>query len=364
MTQFPLEHGGDIQAARRRYGRQKFIDFSANINPLGPPVKVLSLLRQARRYVVAYPEPRSRTLGRILAEKHAVDPNRVIVGNGAAELLYLLARALSVPKAFLYHPTFSEYGQSQRAAGGKTCWASLSPQKEFKLPVVHNFPAGSRLLFFCNPNNPTGKFYPKSEVMPLVEEALQHNMLVLLDYSFAPFLGKRQQAQLLSPQDFSPGRPVFFLFSMTKFYALPGLRLGYGIGPAPLIRSLEKLRDPWSVNALAQEAGEKALQDRLFNSLAVRLLSAWREAFALQLSSLPGVTVYPGAANFLLCQLPGSDQESSALPAVQDFLAHKGFLVRSASNFPTLGRCFIRLAVRLPAENTRLVKVLGDYLSL
>lgn len=346
------DHGGDTKEAEERFDRTSFIDFSTNINPLGPPPSVIKMLRTSRSLINAYPEPRSSTLKKVLANRHRVSPENVIVGNGVTELLYLLTRAVSASKALVLAPTFSEYAHSQQAAGGEVHYQFLKPEDAFALPQKLDLQAGAGLVFCCNPNNPTGSYYPQSTLIPLIEQATGQGAVFALDYSFAGFLEPEPSRHLLLPANILLKRGIFFLYSFTNFYALPGLRLGYGIGPASLVASMEKLRGPWSVNALAQEAGLRSLKSPAFTRRIPVILSKWRQHFYRKLISLPGMKVFPSAANFLLVRLPDVGPPAFFF---REQLAKEGLLIRDAGNFFGLDPFYFRVSVRLPAENAKLV---------
>jgi len=370
-----MAHGGRIWEAARELGvdPRQILDFSANLNPLGPPPGVMALIRERLADVAHYPEPRGGALKRELALHLGISPDNVMVGNGAVELIYCLCRAIAPRHALIPAPTFSEYARAVHSCGGEVHHFPLEPP-EFRLPA-DRLAAALRgghydLAVLCNPNNPTGTLATPDELTPIVEAAARAGTWLLVDESFLGFLPRPEQYSargLVRSWDGSGSRLVV-LDSFTKLYCLPGLRLGYLTGPAPLISRMEEARDPWSVNVLAQIAGTACLRERDYLERTRRLLPDLRRALADALSAIPGLRVFPSAANFLLLQAgPSSPCVGPGTPGPQqtlaDRLAHRLVLVRDCSDFPGLeAGGYIRVAVRLPEENDRLVRALEEVL--
>ncbi|MBC7342057.1 MAG: threonine-phosphate decarboxylase [Clostridia bacterium] len=357
-------HGGNVWGAMQEFRLllEEVLDFSANLNPLGPPESVLRLLREQADMVRHYPEPQSSTLKRALAVQHDVPARQLIVGNGAAELIYLLCRVLKPARALIPVPTFSEYERAVRAVGGEVQFFPLGPEADFALPLetlVRVIATGGYdLVVVCNPNNPTGTLTAREALVTLVRVAAQAGTFLLLDESFIGFLPDRGAVSLIGDvQDGSSN--LFILNSLTKLYCLPGLRLGYGIGPEAIIKEMEGGRDPWSVNAPAQLAGLACLDEVEYVQKSVALMSEQRAVLFQGLGSIPGVKPYPSAANFLLCDLRAS---GITAPAARKALGCRGILIRDCSNFPGLDQYYARVAVRMPAENQRLLTELRAVL--
>lgn len=364
-------HGGNVWAAARTYGLdpEEILDFSANLNPLGPPPGVLEILRDHLKAVRHYPEPRGGWLRMALASTLGLSPAAVVLGNGAAEIIYLLARILAPRTALIPAPTFSEYERAVAATGGQVEYFPLDPGSNFLLPTAR-LAAWLRqrrydFLVLCNPNNPTGTLAPRGEVEFLVGEAERAGTFVLLDESFIEFTedGERgyvgpERGSIIRGERAWPEN-LFLLRSFTKMYALPGLRLGYGVGPEELIDKIEAARDPWSVNALAQWAGLRCLEEKEHVQRTRKVVRESRETLRRYLSLLSGVKPYPSAANFILCDLRASRLTA---PEVSERAARRGVLIRDCSNFPCLDDYYIRVAVRLREENLRLVEILSAVL--
>ncbi|MEW6274396.1 MAG: threonine-phosphate decarboxylase [Bacillota bacterium] len=361
-----FEHGGNVWAVngQKELAPRKVIDFSASLNPLGPPPGVFRLLREKIRYLQYYPEPYARTLCSAWAETLGVSADRVIAGNGASELISLFFRAAGPRRVLLPAPTYSDYARAALAAGSRVEFF-FSPDKfAYPLESLARELTRSRCdaLVFCNPNNPTGVFW--EDVTLLLQETAAKGIPFLLDASFWPFTGTRWSAWRKKNFSFlqeETGHFQFFLvFSLTKIYALPGLRLGIGVGPPALIKKLKAANDPWSVNVFAQLAGLACLREQNYLKETVALVEKEREYLLRGLGKLPGLVLFPSRANFLLGDCRRTGRTGSEIAAA---LAKKGVLIRDARNFAGLDEYYFRLAVRKRSENRHLLRALKQVLS-
>lgn len=347
------EHGGDLVGARRRYGVEHLLDFSSNLNPLGPPPGLLLRLGRGLRSVLAYPDPHCREARRALSRWLGVRPEELLLGNGSVELLYLLCHALPFRRALVVLPTFAEYAYAVRIAGGEV--RSLSPEEGLRptLEAILEAIREVELIFLCNPNNPTGQLWTGEELGAILEEARRRGAMLVLDEAFIEF----------APEGFSlvreaPRRPnLLVLRSLTKSFALAGLRLGYLVARAELVERVSRWQPPWSVNALAQLAAVECAgrADHLRRTRGY--LRRERRLLERALGGFPELEPLPSAANFLLVRLRGVS--AAGLSAE---LARRGVLVRDCSGLPGLRGEFIRVAVRRRRENLRLISVLREAL--
>lgn len=358
-----VSHGGNIWEASERYGfpTSRILDFSANINFLGPSPRVVETLRDALSDIVHYPDPHARPFQREVARYMGVDEEHVLAGNGATEIIHLLGCLPGLRCALIPSPTFSEYGFAMKRAGVEVRCLALRERDGFTLragEIIHNL-EGVDVLFLCNPNNPTGRLIDEVELDELVEFCEHKGIRIVLDESFIDFVpdGRRRS--------FAPrvGRykELVVVFSLTKFFAIPGIRLGCGLGRQELIHFLKGKKPPWSVNSLAQVAGIAALRDREYILASTKAVALERAFLYGRLRSISKLKVYPSSANFLLMRLLAREWDSRRLARV---LARKGILVRDCSNFEFLGRRFIRVAVRSRKENLRLLQELERLVAL
>ncbi len=350
-------HGGTLLALAAAMGiePESLLDFSASINPLGPAPGVRPAVATAFDRVVHYPEIGSPGLCRALAAYHALPAERIAVANGSTELIHLLPRLTgkSAGRALLIAPTFSEYAHALELAGWRIDYLCLSPDNGFTLDlaqVAAELAKGYDLLFFCNPGNPTGRLYPALEVAALHDLCCQTGCFFVLDEAFMDFVEEQSAKHLLPEGD----DDWLILRSMTKFFGFPGLRLGYAVASSALIARLQQLLPPWNVGALAQAAGLAALGDLEHIRRTREYVHAERERLAARLAALPGVTVYPGAANYLLLRITSG----MTAAVLQEKLLAERILIRDCSNFTGLDERFFRVAVRTWEENERLLKSL------
>ncbi len=397
-------HGGNVYAAAAAYGLrpEDFCDFSSNINPLGPPPGLLhELKRHLEREICRYPVPQAAPFRNALARELELPEECLLIGNGANELIHLLFLWKRPKKVLLPAPTFSEYARAARLVGAEVKYfrlppaEALSPQKlAAQIRALQKQAAQTQmddgdLIVFCNPNNPTGVFYPRELLESVITAAAEKGTAVLIDESFFPFTG-RPPAESFSGSVFQSAfrpvsvaprpesrviRPAFGVeaenagsgcgnlwvaASLTKLWALPGLRLGYLLGPPEGIGNLTANGDPWRVNALAQRAGSYCLSQKQYLEDSLSLVKRERDFLLRELEKIDGLRVYPGEANYLL--LRGLSRGFSSADLCRK-LASRGVLLRDAANFPGLDGGYFRIAVRPRPENLRLLAELRDCFS-
>lgn len=350
------EHGGDIYGIARELGKApgELLDFSANINPLGFPPGLPAALTAALAEVVHYPDRRCTALKEELAAYHGLSPAQILVGNGSTELIYLLPRALRPRRGLIVAPAFSEYEKALRAAGAEVRWHYTAEADDFTVnqPFDHG---EAELVFLANPMSPSGALVPPERLAEVVQSLASGAAVVVLDEAFIDFV---EEASLKTELARVPN--LLILRSFTKFFGIPGIRLGYLLGAPDLIARVSAVQEPWSVSTLAQAAGRACLADKDFMARSRKLVQGARERLFRQLAGLPGLKVFPSAANYLLLKLekPGLDAAS-----LRWRLLARGLIIRDASNFPGLDARFVRVAVRRPEENDRLVAALAEVLA-
>jgi len=379
-------HGGDVLAAARRWGLNpaEILDFSANINPAGPPPGVLARVQEALAGIRHYPEPYARTLREVIAKRHGVAPENVLVANGASEAIYLLARLSAGRRVAVPAPGFAEYARAAAAVGAKVVAypaeprlpaapvssAPSQPSAALRAPAgpepaaavvsqlvdLPGLPLASAqrlqagdLLILCNPHNPTGRLLSPAEVLHLADLT---EATVVVDEAFIDLTDPGEAASVLPWVEQRPNLVV--LRSLTKFYAMPGLRVGYAVAAAELVAQLDRARDPWSVGSLAQVAALAALEDVEYAARTRKWIGQERPFLAEALSRLPGYEVAPPSANFILVRGP------VPIWTLQERLGPKGILVRDCRSFAGLTDRHMRLAVRSRAENLRLLEALAE----
>lgn len=355
-------HGGNIHAAARDSGlaATDFLDFSANINPLGLSLQVRAALLATMDLVVAYPDPDAVALKQAIADTYQVPGECIETGNGAVELIYLLCRALSPSRVLLPAPTFGEYEAAAIAAGLPIVRLPLSADAGF-VPDLAAIGASLQcddVLFFCNPNNPSGVIMNRAQLEPLLAQADAAGAHVVVDESFIDFRPPEQAESCRTL--INRYHSLTVLHSLTKFLAVPGLRLGFLLTAPKLVRRLGLLRDPWNVNVMAQAAGVAGLKDMDYRSQTVRLVSEQKEWLDKELQSIPGVKTFTPSVNFILADIGDTGWSAAAL---QQRLWADRILIRNCASFSGLSDRYIRLAVKRPSENLQLMARLKAILS-
>lgn len=353
-------HGGDLRTAEECYGlpSSSFLDFSSNMNPLGPSNAVREALAQYAASIDRYPDPVSRRLCAMLGQKHGIEEGAILIGNGAAEVIDLAVRALRPDRAAVAVPCFSEYGDAIRKTGAELYEVPLLEAEQFQLnkrwveeALAHSV---AKLYMVGSPNNPTGALIEPDRVYELLESGAA----VVVDEAFMDFVPEEDRYSLI--QEAAKNRNLYVVRSMTKFYSIPGIRLGYIVGHPESLAELRRLQVPWSVNSLAQAIGEAVLGDEVFIQRSLQWLQEERTLLSGELETL-GFRVYPGITNYLLLQLPETCCMSSS--ELQYAMGMKGVLIRDGSHFPGLNGRFIRVAVKLREHNERLVSALRFCMS-
>ncbi|MEF3302780.1 threonine-phosphate decarboxylase CobD, partial [Paenibacillus sp. GYB003] len=351
-------HGGDLTTAEAVFGKpsDRFLDFSSNMNPLGPPDIVGKLLAEKWRELARYPDPAVRGLRRTIAARYRIPEESVLVGNGAAELIDLTVRALKPRRVGLARPSFSEYEEAALKIGASVVDIPLTEADGFALreQPVREAAAACDLLVLGHPNNPTGRLADPDMLKRLARDRVP----LVVDEAFVDFAPDERSASLIRLA--AESERLFVIRSMTKFFAIPGIRLGFMVAHPDAIRMLAGLQVPWSVNAIAQWIGEAVFEDGDFAERTHRWLAEERPWLADRLQAL-GLRVYPSDVNFLLASLP--DRFGFGVKELQRRMGEKGVLIRDASLFAGLGPAYVRVAVRLREENAVLIERLGEALA-
>jgi threonine-phosphate decarboxylase len=345
-------HGGDLVTASAVFGvsEDQWLDFSANINPLGPPDGVKEVLKNGEKYILHYPDPAHRKLRQALADKLCISPEEIMVGNGAAECMALIFQAFRPGKTGVVQPCFVEYTQLAALYGSTLVTVYGKEERGFKpdLAEVHQLIKSTDLVILGHPNNPTGLVYTYEELVQLAQWAEEENALLVFDEAFLDFLPEMGPTLMPARKSYPH---VLFLRSMTKFYAIPGLRLGYAIGDKEKIAAMKNMQIPWSVNGLALAAGEACCHVEDYEQ-ATRQLIIKERNYLMEFFQGLQWDVLPGCANYLLVRLPRGKTSRE----FQFQLARRGILIRDCSMYPGLTERDFRIAVRGREENQLLVR--------
>jgi L-threonine-O-3-phosphate decarboxylase len=353
-------HGGNLVWAASLAGcsPSAILDFSASINPLGPPQSAITAITANLTTLCHYPDPEYRQLREALSQQHQLPIEWILAGNGSAELLTWACRELANLQAtYLFTPAFADYRRALRAFDATVVACPLTaiknaalPHFELATPAFEALPSSCGLLL-NNPHNPTGKLFTITEILPL----LARFSLIVIDEAFMDFLPAPEQQSLI---DAVPDYPnLVILRSLTKFYSLPGLRMGYAVAHPEQLKRWQQWRDPWSVNSLAAAATVAVLNDKAFQQRTWDWLTAARSQLSTGLDRITGLTSFSAAANFLLVHC-----QTSVTQLQQHLLQQHQILIRDCLSFPELGDHYFRVAVRTVEQNQRLLAALETAL--
>ncbi|MBI2166893.1 MAG: threonine-phosphate decarboxylase [Candidatus Omnitrophica bacterium] len=348
-----LRHGGELRNFSEHFGipESEILDFSSNINPLGPPESVKALFEESAGELQVYPDSEALEFRREVARHFPLWPENVIAGNGSAELLDLAVRFLRPKRALVVEPSFLEYRRLLKREGAEIRSLFLKDREDFNfsLPELVNALRGNDLLILGHPNNPTGTHLAKEALPALLAEAKRRNVFVVLDEAFADWVPEVSLAREVRDDSY-----FFVVRSLTKFFTLPGIRIAYGLGSRKLIEKLTAHQTIWSVNRLAQKLGTAALRDEEFTAGSRRWLQEERNWLVSRLAALPGFKVFASTTNFLLVRhAPRPDREP-----LFEGMGRQKIYVRDLSELPGLGPTYFRVSVKRREDNLKLMEAL------
>jgi adenosylcobyric acid synthase len=348
-----FHHGGNTRQLARSAGLPsgEVLDFSANINPIGPPEWLRPLISRTTRDLVHYPDPDCTALLKAVSARYGVVEAEAIAGNGSTEILYLLPRAFPATRAVVPAPAYADYARASELAGLSVERIPLREKDHFRLDLedLEKQLQGNELVFLGQPNNPTGLLIHTDSLRNMAKK--YDTTIFIVDEAFADFIDGMDSLTQKRPPN------VMVLLSLTKFFAIPGLRLGLAIADRSIITRLRTLMPPWSVNTFAQTIGEAALKDMEYAKHTRTYVTAARRRLSESLQALPGMTVYPGQANYLLVRI---DRRGTSAPELARQLLQQGIAIRVCENFDGLDARFFRVAVRTDEENDQLCDALRE----
>ena len=331
-------HGDDLY----KYGKKIVSNFSSNVYNRIDHSGLYQRLNERLSTICSYPEPMPYSLESEIARRYSLTPRQVCVTNGATEAIYLIAQVFQERISAVLGPTFSEYADACRVHRHKV-------KPFYSLDAL---PEDAELVWICNPNNPTGEVRNKEDLKALVDS--HPDKLFIFDQSYEYFTLK----SLLGIKEAASFPNVILLHSMTKQYAIPGLRVGYFTASEGLTDDVRCRRMPWSVNSLAIEAAKYLLEEGDGISADIPQLLAERERLTNLLLATGMLEIWPTDTHYMLIKL-----RMGKAAALKDFLAvNHGILIRDASNFEGLDERFFRIATQTPEENDKLVKAISEWM--
>ncbi len=354
------EHGGKIYKIARENGcnYKAFLDFSANINPIGLSPQVNEVLQGLAAEIIHYPDQEAHELISELSRYHNLARENILAGNGSTEFIFLLPRVLKPRRVLIVVPTFAEYESSIRRVQGEVFYFQTIEDEAFlinKIKLLNKLREGYDALYICNPGNPTGVLTSRKTMQNIVSTAERLSTAVIVDETFIDF----NETQSLK-NEINTFQNLYILRSMTKFFALPGLRAGYVISCRNNIDRLRMMQEPWAMNVAAQQASIASLRDRAYIKRSTAYVATARKELIAGLQQIPCIKIFTSSANYLLLKL--REAAPLGVEELYEKLLKKRIIIRNCHSFQGMGERFFRIAVKKKSENRKLVAELKKLL--
>ena len=381
-------HGGNIYKIFREKNIKEILDYSSNINPYGIPDSLKKRITENLEILERYPDPDYIELRQKLAHLNKVDISNIILGNGAIEIIFLFMEVINPKKILIVSPTFGEYeravkaterlenssvlGDSDKKKNDKNnCgkqkieieYFELKESDDFKLNI-HNLKNELEkkydLLIICNPNNPTGKFLKLSETEEILKECNKYNTKLFIDEAFIDFLKDGIKESIINTKENKQN--LFVTRAFTKFFAIPGLRLGYGVYfDKNLEKGISEKKEPWSVNNIAEMAGLTVLDDTEYIEKTLKWITKEKIYMYEKLNEINGIKAYKTEINFITVKIEDKlFSKELNVKILREKMLEYSILIRDASNFKFLDERFFRLAIKNRENNDRVIEVLKE----
>lgn len=347
-------HGGNIDELSRNFNleKDKLIDFSANINPLGMNKKVKEIIIQSLDEVERYPDITYFNLKSAISKFEGIENKDIVLGNGAAEVIFNLVRAIKPKKVLIPAPTFGEYEEAALSVNSEIKYFYLKEDKNWIIDEeINNYiNEDINMVFICNPNNPTGALISKTTIMNIIKKAKFTNTIVVIDESFLDFIKEAEDYSAINL--INEYNNVFIIKSMTKLFAMPGIRIGYGICKnKEILKKIEEVSVPWNINILAEKAAIYSLKEREYINKTLLYIEEEKTYLFEELNKLKNIKVFEPSVNFIMFKL---EKEMD----LKLELMKESIIIRSCSNYEGLSNKYYRVAVRNREENVKLIKAL------
>ena len=356
-------HGSDLEKIEEIYHIKKedITSFSANVNPLGISPLLRDTLAKHVDAITSYPDREYTQLRKSICAYTGANFENIIVGNGSTELISLFIQTTHPKKALILGPTYSEYEREISLEGGHTLYYPLKEENNFQMDVddfCDQLNDSLDLLVLCNPNNPTSTAVTRKDMRKILDCALQYGISVMVDETYEEFTP--EGSKISSIPLTNNYNNLIVLRGISKFFAAPGLRLGYAVtGNPDLLKYINTKKNPWTINSLAEIAGCIMFSDKDYINKTKALISGERQRMYDTLSSWKTVKVYPSCTNFLLVRILREDVTSDM---VFDHCIRKGLMIRDCSTFPFLDSSYIRFCVMSPEKNNELLEAFREIL--
>ena len=377
-------HGGNIYKVFREKNLKEILDYSSNINPYGIPESLKKRITENLEILERYPDPDYVELREKLAHLNNVNMSDIVLGNGATEIIFLFMKVINPKKILIVSPTFGEYERAVKAVGTSRNSIDLScsddnkniENKEIEIEYFElkesddfNLNIGNLknelekkydLLIICNPNNPTGKFLKLAQTEEILKECNKYDTKLFIDEAFIEFLADGMKESIINTEENK--KNLFVTRAFTKFFAIPGLRLGYGMYfDKELEQKISEKKEPWSVNNIAEMAGLTVLDDTEYIGKTLKWITEEKIYMYEKLNEISGIKVYETEVNFITGKIDEKlFSEGLNVKVLREKMLEQGILIRDASNFNFLDERFFRLAIKDRASNERVIEAMKE----
>ncbi len=377
-------HGGNIYKVFREKNIKEILDYSSNINPYGIPESLKSRIIENLEILERYPDPDYVELREKLANLNNVNLSDIILGNGATEIIFLFMKVINPKKILIVSPTFGEYERAVKAVGTSrnsidlSCsddnknienkeieieYFELKESDDFKLNIgnlKNQLEKKYDLLIICNPNNPTGKFLKLAQTEEILKECNKYDTKLFIDEAFIEFLADGMKESIINTEENK--KNLFVTRAFTKFFAIPGLRLGYGMYfDKELEQKISEKKEPWSVNNIAELAGLTVLDDTEYIEKTLKWITKEKIYMYEKLNEISGIKVYETEVNFITGKIDEKlFSEGLNVKVLREKMLEQGILIRDASNFKFLDERFFRLAIKDRTSNDRVIEAMKE----
>ena len=365
-------HGGNIYKIFREKNIKEILDYSSNINPYGIPESLKKRITENLEILERYPDPDYVELRQKLSNLNKVNLSDIILGNGATEIIFLFMKVINPKKILIVSPTFGEYERAVKATGisgdieNKKIeieYFELKESDDFKLNIgnlKNELENKYDLLIICNPNNPTGKFLKLAQTEEILKECNKYDTKLFIDEAFIEFLADGMKESIINTEENK--KNLFVTRAFTKFFAIPGLRLGYGMYfDKELEKKISEKKEPWSVNNFAEMAGLTVLDDAEYIEKTLKWIAEEKIYMYEKLNKISGMKVYETEVNFITGKIDEKlFSEGLNVKILREKMLEQGILIRDASNFKFLDERFFRLAIKDRASNERVIEAMKE----
>lgn len=349
-------HGGNIYRLKRE-GKGELLDYSSNINPLGVPESFKRAIIENFDILEKYPDPDYVELRENIGRYNKVDVKNIIAGNGATEILFLYMKAMKPKKTLIISPSFAEYKRALDSVESEIIHYPLLEENNYNLDIESFLKEVPKcdLVVICNPNNPTGSFISLENIKKINDALSEKGIKLFIDEAFIEFIRGWEDMTSVLLED----KNIFVMRALTKFFAVPGVRLGYGITyDEEIMKKMEKYKEPWSVNSFADIAGKIMLWDKEYIEATENWIEEEKKWFYEESCKIENIKTFKTNVNFILVKLLKKNSS-----VVRDEMIEKGVVVRDASNFMFLNEQYIRLAIKNRENNIKVLQALKKVMA-